>query len=994
MLRSFVIAACFVSVLLPSPAQQKFEDVRRQMRASFEGLNPDGSVRVSKQLKRWEWYWESRLKPDGTLPTPADYLTAIDQVRSKVVIEQAQAAKQWKELGPVGPSNLTVASSFFGIGRVNCVAFSQNDANLMYLGSAQGGLWRSTNGGNAWQWVNIAGMPIFGVSDIAIASKNDKIIYVATGDAATAIAGDVNGYPGFSYGVIKSTDGGLTWAMTGLSYQPEQNYGVGRLWIDPADPNILLAATTLGIRRTTDGGATWRLVSSNANVRDLVQHPTIPTILYAGTFSQGGNAALWRSTDAGQTWSVQHTEPAACRWRIAVTKASPSTVWAVASATFPYALNGVFKSTNVGASYEKIYAAKNLLGWSRTGNDFNRGGQGWYDLAMAASPTDANRVFVGGINNWRTTNGGTTFELATEQNGDGAPWVHADQHFLAYHPINGRLFACHDGGIARSTDGGQTWSDCSVGLSIQQYYAFATTDRDPNLMIAGAQDNATTIFQGTQYVHHIGGDGMECAIDPNNANILYGSVYYGTFYRTTNRGNGWTVISTQQARNEDGAWVAPFAVSRKTANTIYAGYSNVWRSSNNGSSWTRISNFGSSATLRTLAVAPSDDRYMYAAFSQAMYATSDGGATWNQVSGLGGFITDIEVDPTNAKRVWVTYGAFNSGIKVAEITDGVVKNISGNGLPNVPANTVTLAEGSPRRLFLGTDAGVYVCDVGSTLWSPYGSSMPVTVISDLEVLPTSKKLRAATYGRGIWEVDITQCTATKPVVKALTATTVCSGDSVILEVEGTFSRVRWSNGDTTRKIVLRSVTETGEYSAGIEDANGCRATSDLLSVVIQRTPSKPSVQRRGDTLRSTTLGGVTSFQWKLNDVDIQGAVNREHLPLVSGAYRVLVKNEAGCSNLSDPVNVTVTSVNEAERPPVMLVAPNPTSDAVRLTFGMPTTSEASVTISSMSGQVVYASAVAPGTSSAQIDLSHVAPGVYMLRCAVGGTVVSIPIVRQ
>jgi hypothetical protein len=256
---------------------------------------------MSKQLRRWEWFWESRLTDDGSIPTPAKYASALSSSRNKHVTDDVQAAKEWKELGPTGPTGLTVASSFFGIGRVNCVAFSQNNANLMYLGSAQGGLWRSTNGANTWEWVEIAGMPMFGVSDIAIAPGDDKIIYVATGDAATAIAGDVNGFPGFSFGVIKSTNGGVTWETTGLSYLPEQNYGVARLWMDPKDANTLLAATTLGIRRTTDGGKTWRLVSANANVRDLVQHPTIPTILYAGTFSQGGDAALWRSTDAGLT---------------------------------------------------------------------------------------------------------------------------------------------------------------------------------------------------------------------------------------------------------------------------------------------------------------------------------------------------------------------------------------------------------------------------------------------------------------------------------------------------------------------------------------------------------------------------------------------------------------------------------------------------------------------------------------------------------------------
>jgi photosystem II stability/assembly factor-like uncharacterized protein len=837
-------------------------------------------------------------------------------------------------------------------------------------------------------------MPMFGVSDIAISPTDDKVLYVATGDAATAIAGDVNGFPGFSYGVIKSTNGGITWEKTGLSYQPEQNYGVGRLWMDPKDANTLLAATTLGIRRTTDGGQTWRLVSQNANVRDLIQHPTIASILYAATFNQGGGASLWRSTDAGQTWTVQHSVGAACRWRIAVSKASPSTVWAVASATYPYALEGVYKSTDIGQTYEKVYAAKNLLGWSRTGSDFNRGGQGWYDLAMAASPTDANRVFVGGVNNWRTNDGGKTFELATEQNGDGAPWVHADQHFLAYHPINGRLFVCHDGGIARSTDGGQTWSDCSAGLKIQQYYAFATTDRDPNVMIAGAQDNSTTIFEGTRFQHHIGGDGMECAIDPNNTNILYGSVYYGTFYRTTNRGGSWSVISNQQVRNEAGAWVAPFTVSRKQANTIYAGYQNVWKSTNTGSSWTRISNLGVNATLRTLAVSPSDDRFIYAAYSQSMYMTSDGGTTWKQQAGLGGFVTDIEIDPKDPTHIWVTYGGFNAGIKVAEITDGQVKNITGNGLPNVPVNTIVYVEGSPRRLFVGTDAGAYVADVGGSVWSPYGSSMPTTVISDLEVLPTSKKLRAATYGRGIWEVDITQCTAAKPVVQARTPLRACSGDSVILEVTGTFSSMRWSNGDTSRRVVLRSVTESGDYSVSIEDANGCRAVSDVLTVQIDRTPSKPTVQRRGDTLRSTTLGGVTSFQWRLNDVDIPGATSREYLPTQSGSYRVFVKNDVGCSNLSEPADVVVASVQESTSTVDVTVAPNPVTGVARIYLGNPLPSIAVMTITDVAGRTVVQRELSAGVQTEQLDVSALPSGVYMVRLSVGSLVATVPFIVQ
>jgi hypothetical protein len=272
--------------------------------------------------------------------------------------------------------------------------------------------------------------------------------------------------------------------------------------------------------------------------------------------------------------------------------------------------------------------------------------------------------------------------------------------------------------------------------------------------------------------------------------------------------------------------------------------------------------------------------------------------------------------------------------------------------------------------------------------------MPTTIISDLEVLPTSKKLRASTYGRGIWEVDVTQCTAAKPAIRAVTPTTACSGDSVIIEVQGTFASMRWSNGDTTRRLVLRSVTESGDYAVSIEDINGCRAVSDAIKVTIDRTPSKPSVQRRGDTLRSTTLGGVTSFQWRLNEVDIPGATSREYLPKVTGAYRVFVKNDAGCSNLSDPVDVTVTSVQEVDLLGTIVASPNPTTGEVTLQLGQPCVTAMNIAITNLAGERVATAFIGAGSAQATIDMSSAASGVYLIRCDTGRTVVTIPVIRQ
>lgn len=998
MKRSIWIVALIATFSVTALAQHDFNSVRDRLRTTLEGTNADGTPSINKQLRRWEWFWESRVGTDGSFPTATTYARAIDQARAKVPVDATLAAKVWKELGPTGPSNLTLGSAFFGIGRVNCVAFSPTDANFMLLGSAAGGVWRSSNGGTVWSELKMPNFPMFGVSDIVFAPSSPQVIYVATGDANGSMTGDINGYPNFSLGVIKSTDGGSTWSQTGLAYSLEQNYIIGRLWVDPTNHQIVLAATSTGIRRTTDGGATWQLVSGIAHVRDLVQHPTINNILYATTFSPGGGAAFWRSTNSGTSWTVIQTIESASRIRLAVTKAAPSTVWAVAASTYPWGLQGVYRSNDVGASYTMIPNTKNLLGWSRAGTDWNRGGQGWYDLAMAVSPTDVNRVIVGGINNWLSTNGGSSWTLATEQRGDGAPWVHADQHFLAYHPINNRLFVCHDGGIARSTDNGLSWSDASTGLKIQQFYAMGTTDMDPGLMIAGAQDNSTLVVDGMSSSHVIGGDGMECAIDPSNPNIMYGSVYYGTFYRTMNRGSNWTTISNAGARGENGGWVAPLVVYKKSPNTILAGYRNVWKSTNNGTSWTRLSNFSvsSNSTLRSVAVSPNDDRYIYAAFNQSMFGTTNGGQTWQTINGLGGFITDIEVDPSSPKRIWVTYGAYNNSVKIAEINDGTVTNVTGSGIPNVPINTVMVVEGSPRRLFIGTDVGVYVTDLGSNVWMPYGSGMPTTPVSDLEYLPTSKKIRAATFGRGIWEVDATQCTATTPVIRALTPTTICAGDSVIIEVNGSFASVRWSNGDTTQRLVLRTSQQSGDYTVSIEDGNGCRATSATFTVTINRSPSRPTIQRRGDTLRSTTLGGVTSFQWLRDDVQITGATQREYLPTQSGAYRVVVKNDDGCSNISEPVSITVGPTSVAETPALrdLVIAPNPTDGLLHIRFGEPLPMLMRIDVVDATGTTVRSTVADMSMTDLDIDLRSVAAGIYFVRCMMGDAVMTMPVVRQ
>lgn len=972
-----------------------FERTRARMQHVLERTNPDGSVKINKQFRRWEWFWQGRLNDDGTFPTPAHYQQELAKIQRSKPMDDVQAPKTWKELGPTAPDLSGKNAEWNGIGRVNVVEFSRQNPNLMYAGAASGGLWKSTDGGSNWAPVNISIIPVVGVSDVAVSAQDDKVIYVATGDADAAIFGDFTGYPSFTYGIVKSTDGGLTWTQTKLSYDPSQGSLVARLWVDPRDANVVVAATYGGMMRTTDGGETWTR-TQNGVFRDLIGNPANPQIVYASTFSETGNASIYRSTDNGVTWTQTFVIEEANRIRLAVTKANGNVVGAVASRAFRFngdasanGLEGVYKSSDAGTSFENLSTSLNLLHWNASGQ--GNGGQGFYDLAMEISPTNANHIFVGGINIWRTTTNGQTWILSAHWTGDGAPWVHADHHYFKFHPTLNRLFAGHDGGIARSTDQGISWRDASNGLRIQQYYGLSTSNINPSITLSGSQDNGTALSKnnGSTFSHTLDGDGMMSAIDYIDPQLLYGSQYNGTFFRSTNQGNNWIFSSSRAQRGESmAAWVSPIAADPSNQNVAYIGYSQIYKTTTGGAFWTKISSNPTNVPCRWIAVAPSDSRYIYAAYNTALWYTTNGGTTWTQQTGLSSVIMGIEVHPTDPKKIYVAIGGYSGGQKVLQVSNGVVTNITGSGLPNVPCNSVVYQRGTTNRLYAGTDLGVFFSDEGSGFWQPYGTGMPAALISAMRLIPTSNILRVSTYGRGIWEIDVRQCTANMPTITKVTSTTACVGDSVVLEASSGYASYRWSSGDTTRRVVFQSIAQTGSYTVSVEDNNGCRATSAATSVTILQSPSKPLVTQRGkDTLRSSAVGGITRFQWARDGVDIPGATSRDLFTQTNGTYTVRVENNASCTSVSNPFAFTYdpTSVEEdvaAGR--TIGISPNPSSDVAVVT--MPLGTARTLDVINITGQVVFSLPMADGTSEYRLDLSTFARGTYIVRLSAGTAV--------
>jgi photosystem II stability/assembly factor-like uncharacterized protein len=955
-------------------------------------VDADGNVQYTKQFERWQWFWKARLTPEGDLGTAEMYLRALQDVQraqAKIRAEaDVQAVPTWTELGPEAPDLPEKTHQWNGIGRVNTVAIHPTQQDTMLLGAAQGGIWRTTNGGGFWNRVAVPELPTFGVSDIQFAQTDPSVVYVATGDADNVTPGKVNQYPGFSYGVIKSTDGGSTWTRTRISLAPAQNVVIARLWVDPRDEDIVVAATYLGILKSTDGGATWSAKTSELPFRDLIGNPEMHDVLYASTFQKiSGGAAIYRSTTAGETWEEVLRLPLANRIRLAVTPADPAMVGAVAS---EYSrdnqrqyngLEGVYKSTDNGASFTAMPVDVNLLGWEADGND--QDGQGDYDLSMAISPTNANLWFVGGVNVWRSTNAGSSWLLSAHWSGDGgAPWVHADHHFMSHHPIKKGLITCHDGGIARSTDDGITWRDMSNGLKIQQYYGLAVSNMVPNATIAGAQDNGTIATKdGKSFFSVMNGDGMMTAFDAIDSNTVYWSLPNGVFFRTTN-GETMLQIAKPADLSESGAsWVAPIVADPQAEGVVYIGYSQIYRSPDRGTTWKKLSNVPFSSYLRHIAVSPVNSNDIVIANDYQAWLTTDGGLQWTEQNVLAGYIQDVEFHPTQPTTYWVTYGGFSPSNKVFEVSDGTVTNITGTGLPNVPANCVLYQPGTVGRLYVGTDVGVFFRDGDHDVWQPYGAGMPQNIFTDLRLVSSTGILRGSTYGQGLWEIPAVQCVATKPSVSAIGGITeVCMGTDVVLEAPAGFESYFWSNGQTTRSITLSTTGQSGNYTVSVMDDSGCRATSDAIAVRIKRMPDQPSVSVvGGTTLRSTAIDSTESFQWLLDGTEIPGATQQEYVPEKRGQYSVRVTNTDGCSAESLPVEVgDPVSVAEGDnRVAGIRVQPNPVDQVLTVTFISGGIDR--LEIVALDGRVVTQQPIEPGQKMVEINLERQAPGAYMVR---------------
>jgi photosystem II stability/assembly factor-like uncharacterized protein len=777
-----------------------------------------GSGRGSgyRQYSRALEFTAPRLYPSGDLvnTTALTWFNHFRAVRAPEFLAARQAAVtagigtgNWRLMGPLQSLEQADAGD---AGRVNVVAFDPADAMTIYMGTPLGGLWRTQDGGATWTSLT-DGLPMIAVTDIAVDPQERSTLYVLTGDGE---GGEANHGPP-SIGVLKSVDGGEHWTTTALVWNSAQRHYGHRMAIHPRVPAILLVAATAGLLRSTDGGGTWQTALS-AGVQnpfwDVLFHPLDASVVYAATTTD-----VYRSLDAGETWTrlegglpsfTDRSDPNfSNRIRLAVTSASPDTLYVLYGSRFGFT-NGLYRSDDRGNTFEKRSSTMpvskdpnaprpvdltkpNILGYNP--NDFES--QSNYTLALTVSPTDADRVHVGAVDTWRSDDGGRTWKQTSRWFGPGeAKYMHADMHFLAYR--DGAIYSANDGGLYRSDDAGETWTsitNVTSAFSIALVYHVCGTPHDENLFYYGAQDNGTyRLLLNGATKRMWTGDGMACQIDPRDTNIVYSSYVRGELLRSDKaleEPDGGVAIRPRVGDEPvPGPWLTPYVLGPQDPDSVYACYADVWLSPDRGSTWKNLSNgaLGASKQCVQVAVAPSDPRVIYVAKDAewdamhmighgdprtpflgggGVFRSSDGGRTWQLISSelplAKAGLTNLAVSPTDARKAWVTFSGYSSGVKVFATDDGGMswKNVS-SGLPNLPTNAIAAKRGETNGIYVGMDSGIYYHDDRLDGWVPFADGLPNVVVISLLIDELRGRLIAGTFGRGVWMTDIASpCTA-------------------------------------------------------------------------------------------------------------------------------------------------------------------------------------------------------------------------------------------
>lgn len=652
----------------------------------------------------------------------------------------------------IGPDNVG--------GRTISMAIDPTDTAVIYLGSASGGLWKSTTGGigpDAWSYVE-TGFPILGVSAIAINPVNHNEIFIGTGETY-AYGSSTHGLVtrtergSFGMGILHTMDGGVTWDVS-LDWTYLENRGIWDIVFHPDNAGQLVAATTEGIYRTTDNGVTWTQTYTEKMVMDLSVHPDAPNLIFAGVGNlQSDFHGLVRSEDGGLTWNAitggGWPDVSAIDGRICVQQwaGNPNAVYATVGNSF--ATVGIYASADGGDN------------WIQLDDEEVLSYQGWYAKGICIDPDNANNLLFGGVELWKSTNGGASLIQKTSYSGPDSE-LHPDIHDIQYNPLNPtQVYILTDGGLFRSGDFGESYYPCVAGYATAQFYIGSISAQSADVGLGGLQDNFTQRYDGTNdWVALIGGDGAANAIDQEDENQQYGSYQYGNFYKSYDGGdNFFDYIFGPTGAS---AFVAPLTLAPANQQIMFTGDTKLWRSDDGGGSFYKPINLqpDTGNVFLAIGVGGNDADTVY--FSTAgisgradLFRSVDGGESFTAITQdlPNRYYRDIAVNPINAQELYVAVSGFGTGHIYKSTNMGETWVDISAGLPDVPFHTLLIDPVFHNIIYAGGDMGVYVSTDKGETWSVFGTGMPQAVlVFDLQYSPQDGRIVAFTHGNGVYSI--------------------------------------------------------------------------------------------------------------------------------------------------------------------------------------------------------------------------------------------------
>ena len=774
--------------------------------------------RQDQPSERQEFFALKRVPPGESRIPVERYLQAREQMKRMPLHSTAGGAVRHPSAAELG-INFDTAAAFLGPwtplgpgnigGRTRALVVDPANPNTLYAGGVAGGVWKTTNGGGAWVALTDTLLPNLAVASLDIDPTSSNILYAGTGE------GVFNGDAVRGAGIFKTTDGGVTWNQLATTANADFNF-VNKLKVLSTGTSVL-AATRTGLWRSMDSGGTWTQVIDASSINGCFDIALGNTYVLAscGTFAQ---AIVSRSTDGGASFATAFTPPAGGRTSLAIAPSDENIVYALASSieggTYNLGLSAVYKSIDGGIEWtptvtntsanklntllltNPVYANYAECGFGPSDSIFN---QGWYDNVIAVDPTNPNRVWAGGIDLFRSNDGGTTWALASFwwTGSSPGPFAHADQHAIVFAPdfaTSGKMYVGNDGGIFRTLNGatggttsnvcnpagvGIVWTELNNNYGVTQFYHGLPYPGPSggDTFFGGTQDNGTirgSVGLGIDGWRQIqGGDGGYVAVNPTNTNVLYAETTGLSITKSVD-GGAHFVDAIAGILDQGFLFITPFVMSPNNPQILWTGGDRMWRTTNGAASWTAAGSSFDCGSVSAIAVAPRAGTLEDSRLDQVVLAGTSGGCvfrtataltgtattSWTPILSAGdGYVSSIAFDPTNASNVYVTHSQFGVGHVYRSIDGGLTfSNIDGSGsvLPDVPTHTIVVAPGNPNILYVGTDLGVFSSDDGGDNWSVENTGFANVITEALAVgqVGSVDHVFAFTHGRGVFRVAL------------------------------------------------------------------------------------------------------------------------------------------------------------------------------------------------------------------------------------------------